>query len=524
LSTQPKTRLDSRSGFLPPWLKRLTNFGFSAFDINLMMVRTQLRSHRQYVPGRSFLPQLILFNAWIWAVCLAVSPGRAAESGTARIGVGDGVADDTAAIQRAIQESRSAIRLAPGNYRLTQTIEIDLEKTGFVGIHGDGVARIVMEGSGPAFRLVGTHAGTADPKTVEPQVWDRQRMPLIDGLEIVGQHPEACGIEAAGTMQLTLTRLVIRRTRHAVHLVQRNRNVLIADCHLYENHGVGIYLDNVDLHQINVNACHISYNAQGGIVSLGGNVRNLQVNGCDIESNMSPETPPTANILIDCSRSSSGTAEVAISGCTIQHNSKSKDSANIRILGRGSAIVPNPSRQWGNVAIVGNVLSDVACNIQLSDCRGVTVQGNTFWMGYQHNLLVEKSSHIVIGPNNFDRNPSYTHGNASTADNAIVFRQCQDCTLTGLHVSQVLRQPAAILIEDSRRMNISSCTILDSDGVGLLLRQVHQSLVSGCLIADDRQDRPAAASLRIDGGSGNQIFSNALQHGLQQDHAPPSPP
>ncbi len=498
--------------------------GFLAFDLAFMMVRTQLLSHRQGVPGRYSLAPIIFFSASTWAACLAASPAWAAESSSARIGVGDGVADDTSAIQQAIQESRSAIRLAPGNYRLTQTIEIDLAKTGFVGIHGDGVARIVMEGAGPAFRLVGTHAGTADPKTVEPRVWDRQRMPLIDGLEIVGQHPEACGIEAAGTMQLTLTRLVIRRTRHAVHLVQRNRNVLIADCHLYENHGVGIYLDNVDLHQINVNACHISYNAQGGIVSMGGNVRNLQVNGCDIESNMRPEMPPTANILIDCSKSPSGTAEVAISGCTIQHNSQSNDSANIRILGRSSAIAPNPPKQWGNVAIIGNVLSDVACNIQLSGCRGVTVQGNTFWMGYRHNLLVEQSSHIVIGPNNFDRNPNYTHGNASTADNAIVFRQCQDCTLTGLHVSQVLRQPAAILIEASRRMNISSCTILDSDGAGLLLRQVQQSLVSGCLIADDRPDRPTAPSLRIEGGTGNQLFSNALQHGLQQDPALPSPP
>ncbi len=373
----------------------------------------------------------------------------------------------------------------------------------------------MMDGPGPAFRFIGTHKGSADPKTFEQTVWDRQRAPTIDGIEIVGVHPEACGVEADGTMQLTITRLIVRRALHGIHLKNRNRNVIISNSHIYENQGVGLFLDDVDLHQINVGDCHISYNRQGGIVSQRGNVRNLHINGCDIESNMSPDFQPTANVLIDCSNSVLGTAEVAISGCTIQHNSKSKDSANIRMIGKGISKADSQDSRWGNVTITGNVLSDVSTNVHLKECRGVTLQGNTLWMGYEHNLLVENCSNIVVGTNSLDRNPRYDYGNAGQSKNGVVFRDCDDCTITGLHVSNVHNDSAAVTIDRCRRFNISTCTILDCDGPGLLLRNVSQSLITGCLIRDDRNTQEKSVSIRIEGGKGNRLSNNELSNGSE---------
>src|SRR5688572_23625516 len=124
-------------------------------------------------------------------------------------------------------------------------------------------------------------------------------MPVVHSLEIVGEHPEADGIVAAGTMQLTITRTAVRKVRHGIRLIERNRNVLISDCHIYENSGAGIFLDSVNLHQINVIGSHISYCRAGGIVSKGGEVRNLHIGTCDIESNMASDGPPAANILLD---------------------------------------------------------------------------------------------------------------------------------------------------------------------------------------------------------------------------------
>ena len=105
--------------------------------------------------------------------------------------VGDGRADDTDALQRAVDSGVGDIRLPKGVYRITRPIVVDLDKVGYTSFHGGGVAKLVMAGPGPALKLIGTHGGTASPKTVREDVWLRQRTPMIDGLEIVGEHPEA---------------------------------------------------------------------------------------------------------------------------------------------------------------------------------------------------------------------------------------------------------------------------------------------------------------------------------------------
>jgi hypothetical protein len=428
------------------------------------------------------------------------------------IPLGDGKTDNTQAIRDLIRKDGTVV-FPRGVFRITETIVIDLDSTGPVAIVANSNATLRMDGPGPAFKFIGTHSGTAAPKTFLPGVMDRQRTPTIAGLEIVGGHAEADAIEAEGTMQLTLDRVTIRECRHGVHLVKRNRNVLISASHIYNNRGVGVFLDHVNLHQINVVGSHISYCKQGGIVSVGGEARNLQVSGCDIEGNMSPENKPTANILLDSTGGS--IAEVAITGCTIQHESPSPGSANIRILGEGVGglkNVPGKTKE-GHVAITGNVFSDVKVNVDIQSARGVSIVGNTFWMGYEHNLRVEHSEHIVVGPNDFQRNPRYDYGDATTTKNAIVFRDCTDCTLTGIHVHGVHGVPDAVLIEKCSRFNIVGLTILDCEGTALKLKDFTNSRVSDCLIRYDLLGGKGTRSLAVEGGSGNLFANNMIPGG-----------
>lgn len=405
---------------------------------------------------------------------------------------------DTAKSLQALLDKGGDVTIPAGTYELTTPLVVDLDKVGFTSISGNGVARLIMRGPGPAVRITGTHGGTADPKSVKPNVWERQRMPLIDGLEIVGAHPEACGIEAVGTMQLTISRTTIRESLHGIHLRTRNRNVTIADVHIYQNRGVGIYLDNVNLHQINVSNSHISYNAQGGIVNRGGNVRNLHVTGCDIEGNMGDEkSPPSANVLLDSTGGEAGIGEVAITGCTIQHTRAAPGSANIRILGKSK------EHHEGHVVIGNNVLSDTQVNVEIKNARDVIVTGNTFWTGITANLLVEDSSNVVLNGNLCDRNPRYQREDSGS--NMVVFRRCRDCTIKGLHLNGV-RGEAGLLVEDSERFNIVGCTILDCEKVALLGQGLTNSRISDCLIqhANPPGDWiPLAAA-----GKGNQIVDN----------------
>ena len=435
-------------------------------------------------------------------------PGTKSPTGNARDhgAKGDGTADDWQAVQNAVDAGTGTALLPKGVYRISKPVVIDLAKTGFVAIRGDGGARVVMAGEGPAFKFVGSHAGTADPKTVKPAVWD-ERMPTVEGIEIVGDHANADGIEASGTMQLTISRVLIRKCRHGVHLTGRNRNVIISDTHLYENRGIGVFLDAVNLHQINVTGCHVSYCDGGGIVCRAGEVRNLQITGCDIESNHGKDGPPTANVLIDSTGGSH--AEVAITGCTVQHNHVAPGSANIRIVGPSAKAAKGADGEMrdGHVTITGNILSDVKVNVHLLHARGVVMTGNTCWTAYEHNLLVEHCTAVTIGPNNFDRNPRYAAEEKPETTNAILFRDCSDCTLTGFTISRVRAAPAGVTLERCDRFNVGNLTILDCDGVGLLLKELTNSRVGGCLIRDDR---PGAASLSVKtaGGRGNAIADN----------------
>jgi hypothetical protein len=388
-----------------------------------------------------------------------------------------------------------ALRLERGVTRLTRPLVIDLDRTGPLAISGDGAATLVMAGPGPAIEIRGTHTGTAAPASLSPSVRDRQRTPTIDGIEIVGAHPEADGILLTGTMQATLTRISIRGVRHAVVVTGRNRNIILSDSHLYSNRGVGFLLEKANLHQVNVSNCHISYNGGGGIVVRDSEVRNLQIGASDIEANMAAGGPPTANLLFD-TRSGS-IREGAVSGCTLQHSGNVAGSANIRFLGAG----PDKPQKVGFFSISANTISDTRTNIHLRHARGVDISGNTFGDGAEHNLLVEGSSNIVVGPNLMDQNPDY---GPPGFRNAVVFEDSEDCTIQGLHINRSLAAGAAIVVRRSRRFHITGATILDS-GPGILLDSVEWTRVSGCLIHDSRAGAAPPEALRLLSGRNNQV-------------------
>jgi hypothetical protein len=233
----------------------------------------------------------------------------------------------------------------------------------------------------------------------------------------------------------------------------------------------------------------------------GGNVRNIHIAGCDIEGNMSSAQPPTANVLLDCADGSVG--EVAITGCTIQHTGGVAGSANIRMLGKSISTRQGKRMEFncGNVTIGDNVLSDVRQNVHLVGVRGVTITGNTFWKGDEQNLLVEDSISVIVGPNMMERNPQYGD---TESKNGVVFKNCRDCTIQGLHLHNVVGSEGGIVFEKCDRIHVVGCTILDCDNVGLLARNSTNSWMDDCIIRDDR---PGATSVpvKVIGGSGNRI-------------------
>lgn len=357
-----------------------------------------------------------------------------------------------------LRRSDGALLIPAGQYDLQRTLEIELKRFGKVMIAGQGPVTIRMHAAGPAIRLVGSLQGTADPQSQPPEI-DPQRGPRISsGIAIEGFHPEADGIELEGTMQAVIDAVQVRKVRHAIRLVKRNRNVILSNLQLYDNSGIGLFLDHVDLHQINVNASHLSYNRGGGLVVLGGNVRNLQVSGCDLEANMPVDPMPTeaANLWIDCRPPGSSIAEVAVTGCTLQHSSRggskrvAPGGANVRIWGR-------TDYQPNMLTLTGNLLSDTSVSVDLVDVADATLTGNQFFTAEPLDLRMERCQRVIVSSSIF-------HPRESEESGGIILLDCQSCLLQTLICHRLRHGEAAIQLKDCRKCQVSGCLVSQSRG------------------------------------------------------------
>ncbi len=442
---------------------------------------------------------------------------------------GDGQTDDTEAIRHALSEGDGLLRFARGTYRITSTLEIDLDKTNRIGLDGSaGTAKIVMAGPGPAFRFTGTHLkGSAHPPSFEPRVWSDQRLPTVLNLEIEGAHPEADGIEALGTMQSTFEGVALCSLRHGIRLTQRARNVIISHCHIYDNTGIGIFLDGVNLHQINIVGSHISYNRLGGIRIERSEIRNLQITGNDIEYNNhrahDTDPEPTAEIWVDTTAPGATVNEVTIASNTIQAT-LSPGGCNIRILESLDAATTwrdGGQRPPGLWAISGNIIGSQENNVHLTGCHGVTLSGNCIYSCGHRNLLVERSSQILVTGCLFRRHTQEAHAGVrfvDSVDGVITGCQLSDETETGQASGASLLE-----LERCERFTISGCQIRNGVPYGLHAVAARHVSVTGCTILENRPEFAGKAAVRFTGaGHANLLAHNTLKGKVTTDLAPDS--
>lgn len=431
---------------------------------------------------------------------------------------GDGQTDDTEALQHAIDEGIGELVLPRGDYRITKTLVVDLATVGRTAIRGEsGTARILMQGSGPAIFLKGTHTTTAAPDGFRDSEWTHERMPMISQLEIVGQHADADGIRIEGVMQPTITGVLLRKLRHGIQITGRARNVLISHSHIYHNTGVGVFLDAVNLHQIIVSSSHISYCRLGGIRIERSEIRNLQITGNDIEYNNNgghkiPDADgvPTAEIWLDASEGS--IREGTICSNTIQAT-YSPNGANIRIIGQPK----EKNAKVGMLAITGNLIGSQWNNIHMTSAQGVTISGNSIYSGHHRNLLLEDCSQIVIGENCFGHNADY--GVEKELCTGVTLRNCkdsiftgnilQDC-LSGRHLypeAPELQREALLEVFDCRNIIISNCHILDSAPYGIRLSGCTDMTMTAVTVDDRRSPPLQKSAVYWTGETGRSIVS-----------------
>lgn len=418
---------------------------------------------------------------------------------------GDGRQDDTDAIRHAVEQGDGVLEFPSGTYRIRETIEIDLQATGYRSLVGArGTSRIVMAGPGPALRLIGTHQGTADPPSVQPPVWQRERMPTISELEVVGDNPQADGIELIRTIQTTLDRILLRNLRHGVVLSERNRNFLIANSHIYDNSGIGIFFDRCNLHQAIVVGNHISYNRQAGIKSLAGDLHNLQITGNDIEYNYGDEESGAADLFFDAREGMA--SEVTIASNTIQAR-PSEQGTNLLVLG-GPSTTGNSARLF---AVTGNVLGSQSTNVEMHRTDRITLVGNTIYDGRTMAVRCVDCAHLVIGNNTF----GWAIGPERQMTDSIFLQGCWSANISGLtlHASRYGDADAggAITLIDCEDAAVSNCQILSPDWRGVYLGNCRRCRVDHNSIIDRRDELQMISGVEVRGGRDNLVQNNLIR-------------
>jgi hypothetical protein len=284
---------------------------------------------------------------------------------------------------------------------------------------------------------------------------------------------------------------------------------LISDSHIYHNTGVGIFLDDVNLHQINICGNHISYNRLGGIRIERSEIRNLQITGNDIEYNnhkqFKTESEPTAEIYIDTTAENASVNEVTVASNTIQATS-SPGGANIRIMEKkGQA---RPPGLW---SISGNIIGSQENNVHLTGCHGITLSGNCIYSCENRNVLLEDCSQINLTGNNFRRHTPRAHTGVRIVDS-------QDCIISGCIIqdeSEEGQKNGASLLELSscKRINVQGVQLIDGAPWGLDVEDSEEININGCTIAGDLVDQRGTGAIRFRGKGEKNLISACLING-----------
>ena len=446
--------------------------------------------------------------------------------------VGDGVADDGDALQHTLEAGNGVLRLNKGTYRITKPLVIDLTKQGYGAVRGEGgTSRIIMAGLGPAIRVIGDHQGTAVPASVQPHTWEKERFPTLSGIEIVGEHPEAVGIELRKTTKCVISQVLVRRCRIGVHLVERNRDFILADSHLYDNLEFGLFFDRCNLHQVIVHGCHISWNKVAGIKTLGGDLHNLQIVSNDIEYNnitaggkSNTSTPAQiaahtggSEIWFDAIDGIS--SEVTISGNNIQATVQ-PGGANIRIVG---APVERPQRadspkdQKTDTAhlfnITGNVLGSQWRAVDMHHVSRVTITGNTIYDSADLSIFAKNCAGVVVSGNTF----AWRGNDSEPTKDGLRFEDCDNVLLSSLATQRLCagspERGAAITFVRCSDCGVSDCQILDPLHRGIELEDCTRCRISNNTIADRRMKPSMRQAIRVLGQSKHNLITGNILSG-----------
>lgn len=287
--------------------------------------------------------------------------------------VGDGVTDDTNALQTLINVG-GGVRLPTGlKIKITEPIEIDTETLDFFD---GGNSTFIASGNFNAFEISGSAVSpcTGDPVGKDDLV-KKEAGFVFQNCKITSSAQTGVGIYMSNTYKARIENCYVYYTNVSLQIANVHRDMIISNCAFYAFQQYGIYFDSTsDVHQCNINGNTIQQGTYGIYFNDPAQIANIQITGNDIEFGYYPTSNYTSQrgLYAYSGNTKSGQfSEIEICGNTIQGHAKSTNIIEF---------VGGTNRYIEHTSIVGNHISNTTGGniILLTKVSGFTCCGNTF--------------------------------------------------------------------------------------------------------------------------------------------------
>jgi BppU N-terminal domain/Pectate lyase superfamily protein/Right handed beta helix region len=212
---------------------------------------------------------------------------------------GDGVTDDTQAIQNAIDsvyEKSALVFRAGGKYRITSTITVDASKIRMLkGFN----SYIMVDGDFDGIHYKGnkTFVGTAPDENVNILKYD-EIFNIVQGIQFYGTSDPETGFYRGRGLVIedqhspVVTDCHFFNLDHGLEIRGMNtRNIVISNTNFWDNRTSGLYFSGGEVHQCVIANCHISYSKYSVYIDEGYNMYNLHISNCDMEAQINQNEP-----------------------------------------------------------------------------------------------------------------------------------------------------------------------------------------------------------------------------------------
>ena len=284
--------------------------------------------------------------------------------------VGDGVSDDTNALQRVVNICDSVTLPAGCTILLSSTINV---KLGYAHILNGNGAKLITNGDFYALSVSGTLSVPSTPgmDSIYPDIEGDVK---IHNFRITSSDPEeGGGIEVSRAFKLKICDNFIYKCNNGIRLINTCRDMIICNNEIFTINNNGILLDErLNLHQCNIENNIVQFALTGINFNNPTAIANFQVVGNDIETHVYPTVGYTNArcLVINAGSNTSMLAEIEIVGNTIQGHNTSP--YVIQLTGIVDHMIEC-------ISIVGNHISNAQQNtIKMAYVKNVAISGNTY--------------------------------------------------------------------------------------------------------------------------------------------------